>query len=404
MSLPTGQNQARDAVPRVLRAPCVALIAACFAVAAVFAAQGTTATATAQETTAPQADPTPSEELTVTSWGGAYLQSQKKAYGAPWEKKSGNRINWGTYVGDLAEIRRQVREKKIRWDVVDVLPDAARIGCDEGLFEKLPSGTLAPGAGGESIDDDLLVKRPNDCVAPLVFWSYVTFFDPATFKDKEAPKTIADFFDVEKYPGKRGIHTWPNALVEMALVADGVPVRDVYKVMATDEGIDRAFAKLDTIRDHVVFWSSGARPLDLVRKKEVVMSVAYNGHVGAAVLSEGAPFETIWDGQVLEEEWLVVVKGTPRKAAALDFVSFATAPERQADQARHINYGPMRKSAFQLIARGEPWFHNGKNIMPHMPNRNDVIDRSVFADPVWWQRNGDKMRARFKAWRDRSAR
>ena len=105
----------------------------------------------------------------------------------------------------------------------------------------------------------MVVKPVSECISPQIFWSYVAFYDPAAFPGKK-PKTIKDFFDVKKFPGKRGIHTWANALIEMALVADGVKPKDVYKVMSSDGGIDRAFAKLDTIKDHVVFWSAGSKP------------------------------------------------------------------------------------------------------------------------------------------------
>ncbi|MEL7544409.1 MAG: extracellular solute-binding protein [Pseudomonadota bacterium] len=188
----------------------------------------------------------------------------------------------------------------------------------------------------------------------------------------------------------------------MALVADGVAVKDVYKVMDTKEGIDRAFKKLDEIKPHAVFWSSGAKPLELVKSGEVAMSIAYNGRVGAAVLSEGESFVSIWDGQVLEEEWLAVVKGSKNKQAAFDFIAFATAPEQQAGQAKYINYGPMRKSAFEIMKAGEPWFHNGKTIMEHMPNRDEVMERSVFANPEWWADNGDEIKERFNAWKAKS--
>ena len=128
------------------------------------------------------------------------------------------------------------------------------------------------------------------------------------------------------------------------------------------------------------------------------MSVAYNGRIGAAVLSEGENFVTMWDGQVLEEEWLVVVKGSANKEAAFDFIGFATAPEQQAGQAKYINYGPMRKSAFNIIKSGEPFFHNGKNIMEHMPNRPEVMARSVVASPEWWADFGDSVSERYTAW------
>ena len=80
----------------------------------------------------------------------------------------------------------------------------------------------------------------NDCVVLQIFWSYVPFYEEGTFKG-EQPSTIADFFNVKKFPGKRGIHILPNALIEMALLSDGVAIKDIYKVMSTEAGIDRAF-------------------------------------------------------------------------------------------------------------------------------------------------------------------
>jgi putative spermidine/putrescine transport system substrate-binding protein len=255
------------------------------------------------------------------------------------------------------------------------------------------------------MDDDMFVPIPNDCVVPQIFWSYVPFYQKGTFDGNAAgnPKTIADFFDVKKFPGKRGIHTWANATVEMALMADGVAPGDVYKTLSTKAGQDRAFAKLDTIKDHVVFWSAGAEPLELVKSGEVAMSLAYNGRIGAAVLSENAPFVTNWDGQVLEEEWLVLLKGSPNRDEALKFLIHASAPEQQAGQAKWITYAPMRKSGIDIIAKseqaGKPWFNTGVNILPLMPNAGEATSQKhLYADPVWWADNGDSISERFKAW------
>ena len=333
-------------------------------------------------------------DVNVVSWGGAYSASQQKAYGDTWKEGKANFIN---YNGGLGEVRTQVESGTVTWDVVDVLPHEARVGCDEGLFEELDRSMFTPAADGTPMDEEVIVEVPNDCVVPQIFWSYVPFYEEGTFKGAQ-PTTIADFFDVETFPGKRGIHTWPNALIEMALLADGVSVADLYEVMGTEEGIDRAFATLDRIKDHVVFWSSGAKPLELVKSGEVVMSLAYNGRIGAAVLSEGEKFVTIWDGQVLEEEWLVIVKGAPNLEEAKRFVVHASAPEQQAGQAKYINYGPMRASALDIIQKGEPWFHNGKNIMEHMPTRPEVMARSVVANSEWWADYGDSVSERYTAW------
>jgi len=334
-------------------------------------------------------------EVNVVSWGGAYTASQQKAYQDTY--KDPQSIHFINYNGGLDEVRSQVESGNVTWDIVDVLPHDARVGCDEGLFEELDRSVFKPAPDGTSMDDDLMVEIPNDCVVPQIFWSYVAFYQAGSFEGAQ-PTTIADFFNVKKFPGKRGIHTWPNALIEMALLADGVAVKDVYKVMSTREGIDRAFATLDKIRDHAVFWSSGAKPLELVQSGEVAMSLAYSGRVGAAVLSENASFITIWDGQVLEEEWLVMMKGAPHRDAAMDFLVHASTTQSQAEQARYINYGPMRASAFEIIRKGEPWFYNGKNVMKYMPNRPEVMPRSVVASPEWWASYGDAISQRYTAW------
>jgi len=187
----------------------------------------------------------------------------------------------------------------------------------------------------------------------------------------------------------------------MALVADGGKAKKVYEVMSTPEGIDRAFAKLDTIKDHVVFWSAGSKPLELVSSGEVVMALAYNGRIGAAILSEGKGFEYIWDATVLEQEYLVAIKGG-NEAEALEFMAHASSAESNAEQAKYIPYGPMRKSSIGIIKKGEPWFiAEGGNIdiMPHMPTHPKVLKKAVIADPFWWADKGAEVHERFGAWK-----
>ena len=74
-------------------------------------------------------------DVTVVSWGGAYTMSQQRAYGDTW---TGGTVIWENYNGGLGEVRAQVEADNVTWDVLDVLPHEARVGCDEGLFEELP--------------------------------------------------------------------------------------------------------------------------------------------------------------------------------------------------------------------------------------------------------------------------
>ena len=339
-------------------------------------------------------------EITVVSWGGAYTMSQQKAYGDtfPDSPLIGGKANFVNYNGGLGEVRAQVESGNIKWDVVDVLPSDARVGCDEGLFEELPRDVFAKAPDGTPMDKDLYQTHlPNDCVVPQIWWSYMAFYKKGTFSGSQ-PSTIADFFNVKKFPGKRGIHTWPQAIIEMALMADGVAGNDVYKVMDSSGGIDRAFAKLDSIKNHVVFWSAGAKPLEFVMSGEASMALAYNGRVGAANLSEGENFEYIWEGQLIEQEYICLMTGAPDRDRAIDWMIHASSPTSQAEQAKYITYGPMRASGIDIIKAGEPWFHTGIDVMPHMPNTPELLKISVMGDPEWWSDNGAEIDERYGAW------
>jgi putative spermidine/putrescine transport system substrate-binding protein len=235
-------------------------------------------------------------------------------------------------------------------------------------------------------------------VGPNILWSWVTAYREDSFRG-DAPQTIADFFDLERFPGRRAISVFPQANLEMALVADGVPPDEVYAVLDTEGGVERALAKLSTLGADPAFWSSGEEPVDLLQSGEVVMSTAYNGRIGAAVMRGDGSLRTIWDGQVVEEEWLVIPKGTPHLETATAFLRHAAQPMQQAIQAKWITYGPMRRSALEIIAEGEPWFHTGAEVLPHLPTTTQRMNRSVISDPDWWAEHGDEMTERFAAWR-----
>ena len=379
------------------------------------------------------------EDLTVVSWGGRYMAMQQRVFGIPWQGRTGKTIRWQSYTGGLDEIRRQIRSGNVTWDVVDVVAGEAQTGCNEGLFEEVPESVFERAANGQSLDDDLTIGRPNKCAAPLAAWSYVVFFDKNVFRKKagrgkrasarkvrrkktaraakgksasatkrkilrasratSGPATIADFFNLKRFPGKRAVPAWPNGLIEMALVADGVMPRKVYQVLARSGGIDRAFRKLDSIKANLVFWTRAAKALEMVEYRSVKMAIAFSNVVGEAVLEREADLVTIWDGQVLEAEWFAVPKGSKRKDTAFDFIRFATGPGSQARMAHFATYGPLRRSALARIADAEPWYHSRKPVGAHLPNRPAVMARSVIANAGWWIENGAAIKRRFDAWR-----
>jgi putative spermidine/putrescine transport system substrate-binding protein len=209
------------------------------------------------------------------------------------------------------------------------------------------------------------------------------------------PTTIADFFDTAKFPGKRGMRKSPKSNLEFALMADGVPADKVYETLATPEGLDRAFAKLDTIKKDVVWWEAGAQPPQLLADGEVVMVTAYNGRLFNAAVTENKPFVIVWDGQVWDLDLWGIPKGAKNKEAALEFLAFSTDTQRLADQAAWISYGPARNSSIALIGKHA---EAGVEMGPHMPTAPDNFKNALQNDFEFWADNQDQLNERFNAW------
>jgi len=339
--------------------------------------------------TAAQAD-----SITVVSWGGAYTKSQIEAYHKPYTKKTGITINSEDYSGGLAEVKAQVEAGNVTWDLIDLELSDVVLGCQEGLLESLPLDSLPPSPAGVSAKKDFLPGTLHECGVATIIWSTIYAYDKDKFPSG-GPKTMADFFNVEKFPGKRGMRKGPKPNLEFALMADGVPANKVYEVLSTPAGVDRAFAMLDKIRDDVLWWEAGAQPPQMLADGEVAMTTAYNGRIFNAVATENKPFEIVWDGQVWDLDLWSIPKGAKNKAAAIEFLKFSTDTQRLADQAAWISYGPARASSIPLIGKHA---EAGIEMGPHMPTAPNNFKNALQNDPEWWADHQDELNERFAAW------
>ena len=334
------------------------------------------------------------DNLTVVSWGGGYTKSQVEAYHKPWMAKGGKKINSEDYNGGLAEVKAQVESGKVVWDLVDVeMSDAVR-GCDEGLLEEIDLTMLPAGDDGTAAKDDFLPGTLTDCAVGQIVWSTIYAYDKTKFPSNP-PKTMADFFNTKKFPGKRGLRKGPKPNLEMALMADGVAPSDVYKLLATKAGVDRAFAKLDTVKDDAIWWEAGAQPPQMLADGEVALTTAYNGRIFGAQNEEKKPFVIVWDGQIWDLDLWVIPKGAPNKADALEFIAFSTDTKRNADQAAYIPYGPVRKSAVPLVGNHA---ETGIDMKPHMPTAPGNKKNALQNDFAFWADHQDELNERFSAW------
>ena len=326
--------------------------------------------------------------ITFVSWGGAYTASQVKACIEPYKAKTGQEFNIVDYNGGLAEIRTQVEAGNVQWDIVDFTPQDAIRGCDEGLLEKLDHSKWAPAPDGTPATEDYVEGGLHECYVGNISWATVPAFDRSKFSGDQ-PSTIADFWNVDKFPGRRGLRKVPRVNLEWALMADGVARDKIYEVLATEAGVDRAFASLDKIKKHVVWWEAGAQPPQMLADGEVSMTTAYNGRLYNAMVNEGKPFEIMWGPQVFDLDTYSVVKGAPNKAAALEFLKFCTSAEALADTTNYISYGPLRKSSAQFV---------NPKVLPHLPTAPDNFKTALKYDIDFWADNLDELTDRFNTW------
>jgi putative spermidine/putrescine transport system substrate-binding protein len=333
-------------------------------------------------------------ELTVMSWGGAYGSAQTEAHVKPWAAKSGFAAKMVDSDNPAQPVKTQVEGGNVTVDVASVeYADAIRL-CDEGVLEKIDIATLPAGADGTPAKDDFLPGAVTDCGVSTDIWANVYGYD-STKITGTVPTTAADFYDLAKFPGKRGMRKGAKGTLEFALMADGVAPADVYKTLSTPEGVDRAFKKMDTIKKDVVWWEAGAQPPQLLADGEVALTMAYNGRLFNAAIGEGKPFAIVWDGQVYENEMYVIPKGAPNKDKAMEFIQFATSTEGLRAQAQHISYGPARKSSMKekLV------FKDGKTEMaPHLPTAEANLKTSLLSDFQFWVDRDAELNERFNAW------
>ncbi len=335
-------------------------------------------------------------ELTVISWGGAYTASQQKAYHEPYMKKnpSVKTLNDDSASEGLSKLRAQVEAGNVTWDLVDMVAADAITACDEGIAIEIDHDKLlAPAPDGTPATKDFGDMIVSPCFIPQIVYS--TTFGYRTDKLKTPPTTIADVFDLKKFPGKRSLEKKPIGNLEWALLADGVSVDKVYDVLSTEKGLERAFKKLDTIKSEVVWWTKGAVPTQLLADGEVVMASAYNGRLFSLIEEEKQPVGMMWDWQVFDLDGWVIPKGGKNQAEVEKFLRFATDTQRLADQAKFISYGPARQSSAPMVGKHATL---GIDMGPHMPTAPANAKHTLLFNYEWWADHRAELDERFQAW------
>jgi putative spermidine/putrescine transport system substrate-binding protein len=230
----------------------------------------------------------------------------------------------------------------------------------------------------------------HECGVGIDVFSYVFAYDESRVPKEwgsDRPKTLKDIWDVKRFPGKRGFRKDAKRTLEQALMADGVAPADVYKILATPEGLKRALAKLDEIRDHSIFWQTMAQAPQLLADGEVTIVTAPNSRIDSAI-RDGRNFKVIWDGQLYSGNIAIVPKG-PKTKEAFELLKFILQPDVLWRQTQLIPYAPSRFSAQK---------HVEESVLVRLPTHPDNLKNSLNSDEDFWADNYQEYLRAFNNW------
>lgn len=312
------------------------------------------------------------DSLTFVSWGGGYQDAQMAAMVTPWAEENGVEIR-SDGPTDYAKIKAQVESGNPEWDVVSLEPFWAIGNC----------GTLLEPIADQIDTSNLPPEAVTECTIPVDIIANLLVFDESEFGD-DPPTSWEAFFDTETYPGKRGVWNFANsAAFEAALLADGVAPEDLYPL-----DVDRALAKLDTIKDDIVFYDTGAQQTQQIANGDVVMTIAWSGRALEAV-KDGAPFAPVWNDALFVVDSLSVLKDAPNKELAIDLIRFASTPEAQTAFVELYPYGVVNSEADPQLDEVS---------MRFLPSAPENSANAIWRDEEWWSENFDASVERWTEW------
>jgi putative spermidine/putrescine transport system substrate-binding protein len=308
-----------------------------------------------------------SDKVVFADYGGTTRTARSEAFLTPFSRKYGVRPVFAD--ADPAKLALFAERKAAEWDLIDLDSwDVVRFS-EQGLLAKLPADVTRV---------DLVPKKYRAYASggynASVGFGYRTDKGPA-------PKTWADFFDLGKFPGKRALPSFAYFQAESALLADGESCDGLYPL-----DLDRAFAKLDKIRDDVLFYDSFGQAVQYLAQGSVSMALLPNSRV-QILKAQDLPVDFTWDDAFFQWTAAAVPKNAPDRDAAFALVDFMSQPEQQAQFARLTKYGPMNTKAADLL---------DKETLEQLPNAH--LDTACEVDNAGLAANLDEYSKAYTEW------
>lgn len=317
--------------------------------------------------------------VVFSSWGGSFQDGVRQAILMPAGQSLGLTIKEDTTNG-IQDIRAQITARKVTWDVTEQEISTAETLKRENSLEQLDYAII----NTDGIPKSLIKSH----YIGFVTFTLVIAWQNERYGDN-GPKTWADFWNIKQFPGKRSMFQQVNYALEAATMAQGVAIADVYKVLATQEGMDRAWAKLEEIAPHVTVWyRGGSQAAQLLRDGEIDIIHTGQNRV-ESVIQSGKKIGYVFDGGTMDVDALMVPRGAPNKANAMRLINEMLKPQGQARLARAQQLGPANVNAFSTGVMTDA---EALKVNTHPSN----IDKQLLIDPGFYIGRLDQLTERFE--------
>ncbi len=314
-------------------------------------------------------------DLTIVSRNDAMHAAVHAALVQPFTGATAIPVSERAWQGGAAALKSAAGE----WDIVAFDPDEAAAACSSGGLEKLDWSQV----GGK---DHYVPLGQSDCTVGATVFSLVLAWDREKFTGSPG---WGDFWDVAKLPGKRGLRKGVRGNLEIALLADGVAPGDVYKTLASSDGVDRAFRKLDQLKPYIVWWQTDADAARILASGDVLMTSAPSYQIVVAGQTAHRNFGIQWTNSLYDPISWGLIKGSPNLRQAEQFLYFAGTAAIEDRMVEPFGLGGLAKGANDLLPAA------AQAVSSTAPNN---LKNALQTDTAFWRDNLAKLQQRFDAW------
>ena len=317
--------------------------------------------------------------VTYFTYGGAWKQAIAQAFFDPFTKKTGIPVQYQEPY-TFAKLRAMHEAKAQQIDIVGVNGMDVYIAARVKMISPIDWSVV-----DKSALDPQQLHHEN--VIGCSSQSMNLCYSEKKWPGDQSPKSWADFWNVEKFPGRRALRRDALWTMEAAAKADGIKDDAFYPL-----DVDRVFRTLDRIKPYIkTWWSDNSQAQQLMEQEEVDLIYMTNGRATQSILDHNAPFEMIWSEAIYAghaEGWIVPT-GCPNPRGGMKALDFIGRPEYQAVFARLLYYAPQHPKAIDLLPPALA------KLMPSHPDNEKVAH---IIDYRWWADNNARVQRRFEQW------